>query len=73
MDETRNAAVDTPRAVRPLYSEYVTIGYILRYEKSVYDMTPMEFQTACMLHSNGFMNPKRALEIYHALMEEAGL
>lgn len=51
----------------------MTIGYILRYEKSVYDMTPMEFQTACMVHSNGFMNPNRALKVYWLLMEEAGL
>jgi hypothetical protein len=62
-----------PRSYRPLQIEYMTVGYILRYEKNVYDMTPMEFQTACMIYSNGYMNPNRAIDIYNALMEEAGL
>ena len=62
-----------PRAYRPLYIEYTTVGYILRYEKSVYEMTQQEFQTACMVHSNGYMNPVRALEIFKELKEEAGL
>ena len=62
-----------PRAYRPLYIEYSTVGYILRYEKSVYDMTEQEFQTACMVHSNGYMHPIRALEVFQELRKEAGL
>jgi hypothetical protein len=62
-----------PRGYRPLQIEYLTVGYILRYEKSIYDMTEQEFQTACMIYSNGYMSPYRALEIKRALMEEAGL
>ena len=73
MDETRNATLDTPRAYRPLYSEYVTVGYILRYEKSVYTMTEQEFLNSCMFYSHGAMSPVRALEIYWRLMDEAGL
>lgn len=65
--------VTEPRAYRPLYIEYTTVGYILRYEKSVYEMTEQEFQTACMVHSNGCMNPVKALEIFQELKEEAGL
>ena len=61
-----------PRAYRPLYIEYSTVGYILRYEKSVYDMTEQEFQTACMVHSNGYMHPIRALEVFQELRKEAG-
>lgn len=72
MDETQNTAL-APRAVRPLYSEYVTIGYILRYEKSVYTMTEQEFINSCMFHSHGVMSPVRAFEIYWLLMKEAGL
>jgi hypothetical protein len=62
-----------PRAYRPLYMEYLTIGYILRYEKNIYDMTEQEFQTACMVHSNGYMHPNRPIEILRALKGEAGL
>jgi hypothetical protein len=69
----REGEVTEPRAYRPLYIEYTTVGYILRYEKSVYGMTEQEFQTACMVHSNGYMNPVRALEIFQELKEEAGL
>jgi hypothetical protein len=72
MDEERSTAL-APRAVRPLYSEYLTVAAVIKLERNIYDMTPMEFQTACMIHSNGYMHPKRALEIYYALMEEAGL
>jgi hypothetical protein len=63
----------TPNAYRPLYSEYYTVGYILRYEKNVYDMTEREFVDRCIFCSGGAMNPKRAVEIYELLREEAGL
>jgi len=63
----------TPRAYRPLHSEYTTVGYILRYEKNVYDMTEQEFVNCCTFYSHGSMSPIRAHEIYCLLMEEAGL
>jgi len=59
-----------PLAYRPLHNEYLTVGYILRYEKSVYDMTEQEFINCCMFYSHGAMNPNRALDIYKSLMHE---
>ena len=64
---------DPIRLYRPLYIEYYTIGYILRYEKYIYDMTENEFINACMVYSNGALNPHKCREIYRQLMEEAGL
>jgi hypothetical protein len=63
----------TPLTARPLYNEYLTIGYILRYEKIYYDMTRDEFVNCCMFHSHGSMSPYRAAEIYEQLMKDAGL
>lgn len=62
-----------PKAYRPLYGEYLTISYIIRDKKSIYNMTEQEFTTCCMIYSNGSMNPHRASEIYRLLMEEARL
>lgn len=62
-----------PNAYRPLYLEYATVGYILRYEKSVYEMTEDEFIAACMVHSHGAMSAFNARIIYNQLMKEAGL
>lgn len=62
-----------PRSYRPLYLEYNTVGYILRYEKSIYEMTKDEFVAACMVHSHGAMGPVRASIIYDQLRLEAGL
>ena len=62
-----------PRAYRPLHMEYSTVGYILRHEKSVYEMTQDEFIAACMVHSHGAMHPVKARTIYNKLMGEAGL
>lgn len=62
-----------PRAYRPLYMEYTTVGYVLRYEKSIYTMTQEEFIAACIVHSHGAMHPVRARTIYNKLMGEAGL
>ena len=53
--------------------EYETVGYVLRYEKSVYTMTQEEFIAACMVHSHGAMHPVKARTIYNKLMGEAGL
>lgn len=53
--------------------EYNTVGYILRYEKSVYDMTEQEFVDACMVHSHGAMSAFNARIIYKQFMKEAGL
>ena len=66
---------ETPaiRLVRPMQMEYQTVGYVLRYEKSVYTMTDKEFVIACMVHSNGSMNPNRCKAIYSQLMDEAGI
>lgn len=64
----------TPRAVRPIQYEYVTIGEVLsalKYE--LYDTSLDDFIRICMLQSKGHMNPDRAKEIYHTLMNEAGL
>lgn len=65
--------MDIPNSVRPLYIEYMTVGHILRYEKSVYDMTEREFINCCMFYSHGSMSPNQASKIYWLLMEEAGL
>lgn len=62
---------DTPRAYRPMYMEYYTVGYILRHEKSVYDMTEDEFINCCMFYSNGAMSAFNARIIYNQLMKEA--
>lgn len=62
-----------PRAYRPLWNEYWVVGYILRYEKSVYSITEDEFVNICWFHSHGSMNPNRAKEIYKQLIDEAGL
>ena len=53
--------------------EYSTVGYILRLEKSVYEMTQDEFIAACIVHSHGAMHPVKARTIYNKLMGEAGL
>lgn len=65
--------IKQPRAYRPQYKEYETVGYIIRYEKSIYEMTEAEFIAACMLHSHGAMNPNRAASIHRQLLKEAGL
>lgn len=62
-----------PRAYRPLYMEYITVGYIIRYEKSIYDMTEEQFINCCMFYSHGAMHPDKAAIIYAMLMEEARL
>lgn len=62
-----------PNAYRPLYMEYVTVGYILRYEKSVYEMTEEQFINSCLFYSHGAMSAFNARIIYKQLMEEAGL
>jgi hypothetical protein len=62
-----------PKAYKPLYGEYLTIACIIKDQKSIYNMTERQFVDACMLYSNGSMNPQRASEIYQLLMEEAGL
>jgi hypothetical protein len=67
------AGDNLPRSYRPLYNEYLAVAAVIKLERNIYDMTPQEFQTQCMIHSNGVMNPKRALDIYNELMYEAGL
>lgn len=62
-----------PNAYRPLYMEYVTVGYILRYEKSVYEMTEEQFINSCLFYSHGAMSAFNARIIYKQLMKEAGL
>ena len=62
-----------PNAYRPLHVEYVTVGYILRYEKSVYEMTEEQFINSCMFYSHGVMSAFNARIIYNQLMKEAGL
>jgi len=62
----------TPRAYRPLYTEYITVGYILRNEP-VYDMTEEQFVGCCVFYSGYGMNPTLAKAIYRNLMEEAGI
>ena len=62
-----------PRAVRPLYNEYLIVSYVLRTEKEFYSLTEQQFLDKCMEYSKGSMNPKRVLTIYDMLMEEAGL
>lgn len=61
------------RLYRPMQIEYMTVGYILRYEESVYTMTEDRFVRCCMFYSHGSMNPQRAQAIHRQLMEEAGL
>ena len=64
----------TPRAVRPIQYEYVTIGEVLSALKyDLYDTSLDDFITICILQSKGHMNPNRVKEIYHILMNEGGL
>lgn len=62
-----------PNAYTPLRMEYLTVGYILRYEQSVYEMTEERFIDACIFYSHGAMSAFNARIIYKQLMEEAGL
>ena len=62
-----------PRAYRPLHVEYLTVGYILRNGKSVYEMTEEEFINSCLFYSHGAMSAFNARIIYKQLLEEAGL
>lgn len=64
---------EQPQAYRPLYLEYTTVGYVLRYEKSVYEMTEEQFVNCCMFYSHGGMSLFNARIIYNQLMKEAGL
>lgn len=61
-----------PLAYRPLYNQYRTIGTIITHN-DIYKMTEQEWQTRCMIYSNGTMNPIQALDIFRQLMYEAGL
>lgn len=62
-----------PRAYRPLHTEYLTVGYILKNAKSVYEMTEEEFINSCVFYSHGAMSAFNARIIYNQLMKEAGL
>lgn len=62
-----------PKGMRPLLIEYTVIGRILSNEKEYYNMSRVEFIDYCMFHSNGYMNPIRAGQIYTDLMNDAGL
>lgn len=54
--------------------EYIVLGQILSdYKDKIYDMTEEEFVKVVMTKARGSMNVFRVMEIYHALMEEAGL
>jgi len=60
------------RCVRPMQSEYITVGEVVsRYH--VYSMTRKEFISVCYKTANGFINPDRISVVYDKLMEEAGL
>jgi hypothetical protein len=60
------------RCVRPMHSEYITVGEVVsRYH--VYSMTRNEFIGLCMKTANGFGNPARFSAVYDLLMSEAGL
>jgi hypothetical protein len=61
-----------PKAYRPLYNQYRTIGTIIE-QNDIYKMTEQEWQTQCMIHSNGNMHPIQALDIFRQLKREAGL
>jgi len=62
----------TPRAVRPIEFEYIIVGSVLGHHH-IYDMTEQQFIKLIMKKSRGHMNPNKAKEIYHVLMNEAGL
>ena len=63
-----------PRAVLPLKYEYIIVGQVLSEHKDeIYEMTEEEFVKVVMYKARGSMNVFRVMEIYHALMEEAGL
>ncbi len=61
-----------PSGYRPLYKKYQTIAAIIN-QYDIYNMTEQEWQTQCMIHSDGNMHPIEALDIYRQLMREAGL
>lgn len=63
-----------PRAVTPLRNEYIVVGQILTENKdNIYEMTEEEFTKVVMRKGRGAMNVFKVMEIYHRLMEEAGL
>lgn len=65
----------TPRAVRPLFTEYKTMSEILHLVKhsEFYQMTMEEFVKLAVHVSHGAMHPHRARQLYRDLMSEAGL
>lgn len=62
------------RLVRPLYTEYIIVGKVVRsLAHDLYKTSENSFVDECMKASGGSMNPNRLREIYRELMEEAGL
>ena len=62
------------RLVRPLYTEYIIVGKVVRsLSNDLYKMPENSFVDECMKASGGSMNPQRLKLIYKQLMEEAGL
>jgi hypothetical protein len=57
-----------------MQSEYFTVAHVLHvYGDEIYQITDKQFIRGCMELSHGFMNPKRAEQIYDMLMADAGL
>ena len=68
--------VETPaiRLVRPMQTEYKTVGFILNQMGDYfYQATEEEFVAKCMMLSHGSMNPGRLKAIYSQLRQEAGI
>lgn len=60
-----------PHAFRPLRSEYLAVAKIISADHYL-DMGEQKFIALFMLHTNGSGDPKKARQIYLALMKDAG-
>lgn len=61
-----------PYACRYLVNEYRAVAKIVA-DDSYLELTEGQFISRCMSYSHGNMSPKRAQQVYLALMKDAGL
>lgn len=63
------------RLVRPLQMEYIAMAGLMNIYggNAIYSMSEAEFLRSMMRISSGSLSPKRVKELFHQLMDEAGL
>jgi hypothetical protein len=61
-----------PYAFRPLRNEYLAVAKIISTDHYL-DMDEQSFLALFMRHTNGSGDPKKARQIYYALMKDAGI